>query len=112
MHWIPSELRSETCLGESSTRMGDLLGSPRVAPLFCVYSSFFYWKFKVLVRKICHFSEFHYIVAGDNLLYKNMKLNRVPASNLRAYENEDRLRYVHTHTDELLRTAHRRIHAS
>ena len=34
MHRIPSELRSLACLGESSTRMGDLLGSPRVAPLF------------------------------------------------------------------------------
>ncbi|KAK8540322.1 hypothetical protein V6N12_046609 [Hibiscus sabdariffa] len=34
MHRIPSELRSQACLGESSTRMGDLLGSPRVAPLF------------------------------------------------------------------------------
>ena len=34
MHRIPSELRSEACLGESSTRMGDLLGSPRVEPLF------------------------------------------------------------------------------
>ncbi|KAL9429648.1 hypothetical protein AB3S75_031461 [Citrus x aurantiifolia] len=33
MHRIPSELRSEACLGESSTKMGDLLGSPRVAPL-------------------------------------------------------------------------------
>src|SRR3954470_2702939 len=32
-HRIPSELRSSACLGESSTRMGDLLGSPRVAPL-------------------------------------------------------------------------------
>src|SRR3954469_16991132 len=32
-HRIPSELRSQACLGESSTRMGDLLGSPRVAPL-------------------------------------------------------------------------------
>ena len=34
MHRIPSELRSYACLGESSTRMGDLLGSPRVAPTF------------------------------------------------------------------------------
>ncbi|KAK8540316.1 hypothetical protein V6N12_046603 [Hibiscus sabdariffa] len=34
MHRIPSELRSQACLGESSTRIGDLLGSPRVAPLF------------------------------------------------------------------------------
>ena len=34
MHRIPSELRSEACLAESGTRMGDLLGSPRVAPLF------------------------------------------------------------------------------
>ena len=33
-HRIPSELRSEACLGESSTRMGDHLGSPRVASLF------------------------------------------------------------------------------
>ncbi|KAK9192586.1 hypothetical protein WN944_003279 [Citrus x changshan-huyou] len=33
MHRIPSELRSQACLGESSTKMGDLLGSPRVAPL-------------------------------------------------------------------------------
>ncbi|KAL9426991.1 hypothetical protein AB3S75_033720 [Citrus x aurantiifolia] len=33
MHRIPSELRSEACLGESSTKMGDLLGSSRVAPL-------------------------------------------------------------------------------
>ena len=32
-HRIPSELRSEACLGESSTRMGDPLGSPRVASL-------------------------------------------------------------------------------
>ena len=31
-HRIPSELRSWACLGESSTRMGDLQGSPRVAP--------------------------------------------------------------------------------
>ncbi|KAL9411455.1 hypothetical protein AB3S75_045118 [Citrus x aurantiifolia] len=33
MHRIPSELRSLACLGESSAKMGDLLGSPRVAPL-------------------------------------------------------------------------------
>ena len=33
-HRIPSELRSQACLGESSTRMGDPLGSPRVALLF------------------------------------------------------------------------------
>ncbi|KAL9411429.1 hypothetical protein AB3S75_045093 [Citrus x aurantiifolia] len=33
MHRIPSELRSYVCLGESSTKMGDLLGSHRVAPL-------------------------------------------------------------------------------
>ena len=34
MHRIPSELRSEACLAESGTRMGDLLESPRFAPLF------------------------------------------------------------------------------
>ena len=33
-HRIPSELRSYACLGESSTRMGDLLGSHRVEFLF------------------------------------------------------------------------------
>ncbi|KAL6319893.1 hypothetical protein AAG906_036965 [Vitis piasezkii] len=33
MHWIPLELHSEACLRESSTRMGDLLGSPHVTPL-------------------------------------------------------------------------------
>ncbi|KAK8540303.1 hypothetical protein V6N12_046590 [Hibiscus sabdariffa] len=37
MHRIPSELRSQACLGESSTRMGNLLGSPRVALLFLVW---------------------------------------------------------------------------
>ena len=31
---IPSELYSEACLGESSTKLGDHLGSPRVTPLF------------------------------------------------------------------------------
>ena len=35
-HRIPSELRSQACLCESSTRMGDILGSPRVASLFFV----------------------------------------------------------------------------
>ncbi|KAL9411441.1 hypothetical protein AB3S75_045104 [Citrus x aurantiifolia] len=33
MHQIPYELRSLACLGDSSTKMGDLLGSLRVAPL-------------------------------------------------------------------------------
>ena len=33
MHRIPSELHSYACLGRRSTKMGDLLGSPRVAPL-------------------------------------------------------------------------------
>ena len=33
-HRIPSELRSQACLGESSTRMGDPPVSPRVALLF------------------------------------------------------------------------------
>ncbi|KAK8540320.1 hypothetical protein V6N12_046607 [Hibiscus sabdariffa] len=36
IHRIQSELRSQACLGESSTRMGDLVGSPRVEPLFLV----------------------------------------------------------------------------
>lgn len=33
LHRIPSELRYEACLGESSTGMSGVLGSPRVAPL-------------------------------------------------------------------------------
>ncbi|KAL9411433.1 hypothetical protein AB3S75_045096 [Citrus x aurantiifolia] len=33
MHRIPSEPRCEACLGESSTKVDDLLGSPRVAPI-------------------------------------------------------------------------------
>ena len=33
MHRIPSEFRSEAWLDESSTRMGDFSGSPRVAPI-------------------------------------------------------------------------------
>ena len=38
MHRIPSELRSLACLGESNTRMSDILGSPRVGtPLFGSY---------------------------------------------------------------------------
>ena len=32
MHRIQSELLIEACLGGSSTRMGDLMGSPRFAP--------------------------------------------------------------------------------
>lgn len=32
-HWIPSELGNQSCLEESSAGMGDLLGSPRVAPI-------------------------------------------------------------------------------
>jgi hypothetical protein len=41
MHWIPLELHSQACFGESSTRMGDLLGSPRVAPLVLLFQLFF-----------------------------------------------------------------------
>ena len=40
MHRIPLELYSETCLGESSTRMGDLLGTPCVAPLLLFLKEF------------------------------------------------------------------------
>ena len=46
MHRIPSELRSQACLGESSTRTGDLLGSPRVALLFCVLFFFLAYTIK------------------------------------------------------------------
>ncbi|KAL0745247.1 hypothetical protein Bca101_102264 [Brassica carinata] len=42
MHRIPSELCSEACLGESSTRMGDLPGSPRVAPFFIIIFILFF----------------------------------------------------------------------
>ena len=55
MHRIPSELRSQACLGESSTRMGDLLGSPRVAPLclFYVLSSFLGFDFPCFYTLFC-----------------------------------------------------------
>ena len=39
-HRIPKEIRGSACLGESSTRMGDPLGSPRVAPLFLFFGAF------------------------------------------------------------------------
>ena len=42
IHRILSELRSKACLGESSTRIGDLLGSPRVPPLS--FSSDFFFR--------------------------------------------------------------------
>lgn len=38
MHWIQSEIRSELCFGESSTRISDL-GSPHVTLPFMVVSS-------------------------------------------------------------------------
>ena len=41
MHRIPSEFRSQACLGNSSTKLGDHLRSPRVAPLFYFFYSFF-----------------------------------------------------------------------
>ncbi|KAL0292534.1 UNVERIFIED_CONTAM: hypothetical protein Sangu_3253400 [Sesamum angustifolium] len=40
MYRVPSELQSQACLGESSSTMGDPLGSPRVAPLFANLSSY------------------------------------------------------------------------
>ena len=40
MYQILSELCSYSCLGESCTRMGDLLGSPHVAP-FLVFVFFY-----------------------------------------------------------------------
>jgi hypothetical protein len=42
MHRIQSELLSQECLGESSTRMSDLLGSPRVAPLVSLFVNYFF----------------------------------------------------------------------
>src|SRR4051812_1157253 len=38
-HRFPSHALTNSCLGESSTRMGDLLGSPRVAFLFFFIAS-------------------------------------------------------------------------
>ena len=40
MHRIPSELRNQACVGESSTRMGDLPGCPRVAHLFLGHAGY------------------------------------------------------------------------
>ena len=39
MYRIPSELHNYVCLGESSTRTSDLLGSPQVAPLSFTFST-------------------------------------------------------------------------
>ncbi|KAK8540309.1 hypothetical protein V6N12_046596 [Hibiscus sabdariffa] len=52
MHRIPVELRSEACLSESSTRMGDLLGSPRVAPLFLVWERPFQYHRKFVTQEM------------------------------------------------------------
>ena len=51
MHQIPSELRNEGCLGESSTWMGDLLGSPRVHP-FSIFLMEFLWFISAFVKPI------------------------------------------------------------
>ena len=50
-HRIPSELRSLACLGESSTKIGDLLGSPHVASLFSVDFDLIYF-FEVILFSI------------------------------------------------------------
>ena len=50
MDRIPSELHREACLAESSTRMYDLVGSPRVAPLFCC---FFFFNCSNLLDFLC-----------------------------------------------------------
>ena len=47
MQRIPSELHSLACLGESSARMGDLLGSPRVAPLYFPSDFFCHWAYRL-----------------------------------------------------------------
>ena len=51
IHRIPSELRSKACLGDSSARMGDLLGSPVLHPVFVVV---FFFNTSDLSRFICH----------------------------------------------------------
>ena len=48
MHQIPSELRSLACLGESSTRMGDIQESPRVSSLFYFVKNVWLYNFKTV----------------------------------------------------------------
>ena len=66
MHRIPSELRSEMCLGESSTRMGDLMGSPRVAPLFSRFS-FFFGDFVPFISSKRRFNGYENIFVGKKI---------------------------------------------
>src|SRR3954470_17305057 len=59
-HRIPSELRNYAFLGESSTRMGDLLGSPRVAPLLFALRfepHFSIHSFFVVVPRLQHYAR-------------------------------------------------------
>ena len=53
-HRIPLELQSYACLGESSTRMGDLLGSPRVAPLRIFFFPCFFFLFPSRVVRLSY----------------------------------------------------------
>ena len=93
MHRIPSELRSQACLGESSTRMGDLLGSPRVAPLLPFLRFIFFprFRFPLFLYSLLYESSFRaisaskmhcciaeerqFFVAGFNALYQLLRLN-------------------------------------
>ena len=93
--------------------MGDLLGSPRVAPLF---PSFFFFYFSYLFPLHLskrHFSGYRSILHGSNFIYKNITRNRVPTSNLRALEGKDPLTRVDAHTNELFeRGVHRCVRVS
>ena len=55
-HWIPLELRGLACLDESSTKMGDPLESPRVAPLLIfIFFIFILILFSIIFLEISFF---------------------------------------------------------
>ena len=76
MHRSPSELRSYVCFGESSTRMRDLLRSPRVAPLisFSEEISMIY----VCIRRANRFcpSHFHPHKLIADLIPRSLDISR------------------------------------
>ena len=76
MHQSPSELRSYMCFGESSTRMGDLLRSPRVTPLisFSEEISMIY----VCIRRANRFcpSHFHPHKLIADLIPRSLDISR------------------------------------
>ena len=93
--------------------MVDLLGSPRVAPLFPVLQFRFFLAISLrLFRVKRYFNGYDNISVGKNLIHKYITRNRVPFSNSRELEYMDPLRWADADTNELfVRRVQRRVHA-